>query len=450
MSEPQPDQKINLTINKLGINGEGVGNWHGYTVFVNGTLPNEVVQTQIIERNKKYGKGLPLIIDNPSPFRVKPSCALFGQCGGCQLMHLDYEQQLNFKTQRVQEALEKSGKIYDVEVMPCQPSPRSLSYRNKIQMPVSAQGQAMKMGLYAQNSHELIDIDKCVVHCDLGEKTFHAVKKIIKNSSLEPYNASTNTGNLRYLLIKSAVKTQEVLVILVTARKEPECLEAIANEIMDSCPAVKGVVQNINGNPGNRILGKEINILKGSSFIEEDMNGLYFKISSTSFFQVNPYQAEYLYAKALELSNLSGKETVLDAYCGVGTLSIYLAAHAKHVIGVECIEEAIADANENASRNGIKNVSFVCAKAEDYIPTLRSVDVIFLNPPRKGCDLSFLKEVGRLKPQQVVYISCEPSTLARDLAILCQFGYRIESVHPFDMFPQTAHVETVVKLRNCA
>lgn len=425
--------EFDVTIERLGINGEGVARHEGYTVFVDGALPGEVVRVRFFERHKSYARAQIVKQLTTSPHRTAPPCPLFSRCGGCQLMHLDYSEQLEFKRQRVTDALERIGKFTNVTVLPCEPSPKSLEYRNKIQLPVDAN---MRLGLFARSTHDIIPVDHCYIHCELGEKAFQEIQKIIKKSSL--------VGVLRYVVIKTAVKTGQVLVILVTATGE--LLNGLAQEIMESIPEIKGVVQNINPAEGNVILSDDYKVVAGQGYIEEKLMELTFKVSPASFFQVNPAQAEKLYEKALEFTNLSGNERVLDAYCGVGTLSLVLAKHAKDVVGIECVSEAIVDAEHNARQNGFSNARFICAQTEKYISSLSAIDVAVLNPPRKGCESSVLESLARVAPKRIVYVSCDPATLARDLKYLCEKGYGIEAIQPFDMFPQTAHVETVVQL----
>ena len=420
---------ITFKIHNIGHNGEGIGSYEGFTFFVEGALPGEMVEAEIIKQHKNYGRARLKKILQSSPQRVEPSCRFFGQCGGCQIMHLSYDQQLGVKRQRVIDALRRIGKITDVDVAPCLPSPLSLNYRNKIQLPV----RTGTIGLYARGTHDIVDVDSCQIHCALGEEVYKKIRVLAKE-----------TEGLRHILIKTAVNSEEVLVILVTS--SGRLLNDLAKEIMSHCSHVKGVVQNINDSVGNTILGKTYKVLAGAGHITEKLCGLIFKVSPASFFQVNPQQAECLYAKALEFAELSGEETVLDAYCGVGTLSLIFARQAERVIGVECIPEAIEDAKGNAQLNQVGNVSFVCADAESYIQKLTAIDLVLLNPPRKGCDPAFLEGVKRLHPKKVVYISCDPATLARDLSQLCSYGYKIEAVQPYDMFPQTAHVECVVSL----
>lgn len=446
MNLPKIGQTIQLAITDLGSHGEGVGHEAGYTVFVEGALPGETVEARLIQRQKKYGRAQLLRLVHASPNRQQPSCHLFGKCGGCQLMHLAYAQQLQMKQQKVTEALQRIGKIVDVTVPACIPSPSSLAYRNKIQLPVRKGENGIALGMYAHASHELVELSACPIHCAMGDEIYAEIQTLVKNSGIVAYDPVSGKGELRHLLIKSAIHTQQALAILVTNEIDPEKIQMLAEKIMRQCPQVKGVVQNINKAKSNTILSDTYRVLAGNGHIEEVLGELRFKISPASFFQVNPDQAIQLYAKAVEFADLHGTETVLDAYCGVGTLALFFAKNAKKVLGVECVPEAILDAKANATLNGIENVSFVCQLSENYIATLTQVDVVILNPPRKGCEAAILHELGRLTPQTIIYISCEPSTLARDLAILREGGYQIDRIQPFDMFPQTAHVECVVKL----
>jgi 23S rRNA (uracil1939-C5)-methyltransferase len=442
-------QAVELEIQSLGHQGEGVGKLDGYTIFVDDALPGEVVSAKLSECHKRYAKASLLSIRTASPHRVLPPCPLFGRCGGCQIMHLSYEKQLEMKRQKVIDALKRIGKIDSVEVLACSPSPLEFHYRNKIQLPVRPSAQGISLGLYERGSHRLVELPKCYIHCDLGEEVYTSVRKILQTSNISAYDPVEKSGILRHVLIKSAVKTGQTLVILVTNETNCPQLTDIATKIMQQCPQVKGVVQNIHKGKENVILGSDSIVLKGDGSIKETICHLTFKVSPTSFFQVNPRQAEQLYMKALELADLSGTETVLDAYCGVGTLSLIFAQKARQVIGVEYVKAAIEDAKENARINNITNAQFFAADAAHYIQSLSKMDIVLLNPPRKGCDLLFLQGIQKVSPKTIIYISCDPATLARDLAHLKTFGYNIDFIQPFDMFPQTAHVETIVKLKNC-
>lgn len=442
--KPRVNQKINLTVQRLGIHGEGIGYWHGFTVFVDGALPGEVIQARLTEGKRRYGRARISVIDSPSPDRVEPPCPLFGRCGGCQLMHYKYEAQLAMKRQRVIDALERIGKMRDFDVAPCIPSPSPLHYRNKIQVPVRRGENGIEIGFHARNTHDLIDVPFCHIHCAIGQKVYEEARNVIKQSSLVPYEFASGEGELRYMIIKTAVATEQALVVLVTSMPPTEELRRAAKLIIERSPFVKGVVHHLNANPDNVVLGQESTILEGAGAIEERICGLRFDVSPESFFQVNPQQAEALYEEVAVCAGLTGKEVVWDAFCGVGTLSLVLSKYAKKVIGVECVPQAVEDARQNALKNEIGHAEFVCDHAENYVQSLEPVDVVVLNPPRKGCESLLLDKVGRLSPKRIVYVSCDPATLARDLAHLSAFGYRISRVQPFDMFPQTAHVETVV------
>lgn len=446
-SKPKHNQKINLTIERLGIHGEGIGYWHGFTVFVDGPLPGEVVMACMTEVKKNFGRAKVIYTDNQSPARATPPCPLFGRCGGCQIMHLKYEEQLKMKQQMVTDAFERIGKFVNPPVSPCIPSPNPLEYRNKIQVPVKPGPDGnIRMGFYARSSHDLIDVEHCYIHCPLGEEVYKKLQELIKGSALTAYDWHTQQGELRHIVIKTAVNTGEVLVIFITHECEHSKLETIAKELMQACPSVKGVVQNINTAPKNTVFGPEFRQIAGEAQITEELCSLKFKISASSFFQVNPAQAEQLYNHAIESCGLTGNERVLDAFCGVGTLSLISSKKAKEVIGIEVVPEAIEDAKENARLNNIENVKFICDTAESKINNIGDIDVVILNPPRKGCEPELISTLCKKRPGTIVYISCDPATLARDTALLCGQGYEIKTIQPFDMFPQTAHVETVVKL----
>jgi 23S rRNA (uracil1939-C5)-methyltransferase len=325
----RPGCEITLNIERLGIQGEGVGYFDGFVFFVPGALPGERIKARISEKRKSYGRAELLEVLTPSPHRVAPVCPLFGQCGGCQLMHLDYPQQLVAKRQRVVDAFERIGKLSNIDVLDCEPSLHPLGYRNKIQLPVVPGVSHLRLGLYAAGSHDLVEIEECHIHTPLGDRAFSQIKQLLKESSLTAFNSQTGQGELRHILIKTAVNCSEILVILVSALEPSAALKKLAEKILQRIPEVKGVVHNLNAQVGNVILGNKVSLLAGVEAIEEKLCGLRFKVSPLSFFQVNPSQAEKLYLVATEQLALSGSERVLDAYCGVGTLSLILAGHAK-------------------------------------------------------------------------------------------------------------------------
>lgn len=432
-----------LTLNSQG---QGICTLDHLKVFVDHALPGEEVTATLIEKKKNFGLAQLQKVENPSSKRVKPVCPLFQKCGGCQIMHLKYDEQLKFKQNKVQEALLKIGKI-EIQVDPCTPSSQyPLSYRNKIQLPIYQEKGEIKLGLYQKKTNQPLEINSCHIHCKLGEKVFQTCRSLLKKSSLKAFDEKTKKGFLRHLLIKTSENTKECLVVWVTYSKEQKQeLLQLSKELVELRPEVKGVLMNINQKRFNSILGDQISLLLGRPFIYETILEKSFKISAHSFFQVNPLQAENLYKKALEKADLKSGKNVLDAYCGTGTLSLLASKEAKKVIGIECVESAIEDANENAKLNEIKNVEFILGTVEDKISEIESLDVVFLNPPRRGCEKSVIETLLDRKPKKIIYISCDPATLARDLSFLKE-GYEIESVSPFDMFPQTMHVETLVSL----
>ena len=425
--KPTQGERAELQIEGLGVHGEGVGRLRGFTLFVDGALPGERVEVCVEQVKSSFGRARLQRILTSSPHRVSPPCAVFGRCGGCQLMHLDYREQLERKRGRVVDALRRIGKL-DVEVQPCLPSPQQLHYRHKIQLPVGREGA---LGLYARGTHDLVEIEQCHIHSPLGERVLQGIRPLLKR-----------VEGLKHVLIKTAVHTQQVLVVLVTRGREPPL--TLAEEILRQSPEIKGVVQNIHPLESNVILGTEWQTLAGQGWFEEMVCGLRFKVSPASFFQVNPAQAELLYTEVVRLAELRGTERVLDAYCGVGTLSLVLAPHAREVVGIECIEEAIVDARENAAQNGVEHAQFICGRAEKE--ELGEFDLVVLNPPRKGCDPQLLEHLMPKRPSRLLYISCDPATLARDLHLLTQQSYSLQRVQPFDLFPQTMHVESVALL----
>lgn len=437
---------IEEQVTALNSQGQGICSHQNLKIFIDHAIPGEKIQAEITEKKKNFGIGKLLKIQIESLERVEPICPIFKQCGGCQIMHLSYSKQLEFKKDKVQEALRKIGKI-DTAVLPCLPSPTPLSYRNKIQLPFFESDGRLTLGLYQQKSHDPQEISECFIHCELGEKVFKQAKELFQNSSFKAYDEKEKTGQLRHLLIKTAIFNQECLVVIIASTKDKQKeLKAIADELIKRCPEVKGVILNLNQKRFNSIMGDDYITLSGRAHIYEKLLGKTFKISAHSFFQVNPMQAEKLYSKALEFADLQKDQVALDAYCGTGTLSILAAKNARKVIGIENIKSAVDDASENAKTNQITNCEFILGNVEDKIDQIKKADVVFLNPPRKGCELSVIKAINILKPQRIVYVSCDPATLARDLAHLKEFGYTVKQVQPFDMFPQTTHVETCALL----
>lgn len=421
-----------ILITDLGSSGEGVGTHEGLKVFVPGALPGETVRVRLKVLKSNYAIADLVEIIKDSPARVIPICPLFGRCGGCQIMHLDYEAQLKLKEERVRQTFKRIGHL-DVDVQPCVPSPNPLHYRNKIQLPMAYEEGRRFLGLYAHGTHEVIPVDKCFIHCPQGEAVYERIKEWLP-------------GDIRYLLIRTAFHPEGVLVTFVTKEKQVPWLASLAEKIMQELPIVKGVVQNVNPHPHNVILGSQFNVIRGSGMLTEEVNGLRFLLSSASFFQVNTAQAEALYQMALKYADIQPSERVLDAYCGVGTLALQAARFAKEVVGIECVPAAIDDAKKNALLNKISNATFYLGKTEEWIARQAAFDKVILNPPRKGCEKEVIHSLIKKAPKKIIYISCDPATLARDCRLLTQAGFAIKDVQPFDMFPQTMHVETAVHL----
>lgn len=449
------NEMVTLTIEGLSHEGAGVGRVHGFTLFVHGALPGEVAQVKVVMVRKKFGFGKLLKIEQESEDRVAPPCPVFTQCGGCQLQHASYAAQLSMKREQVQDALMRIGKLSsDVIVHPTLGMDEPWRYRNKSQVPIGvASDQAQPRlitGFYAPGSHRIVDTDDCIIQHEAHDRIMQTVKQIGTELGISVYDEEAHQGLLRHVVIRTGFHTGEVMAVLVTNGKQLPHADEWVRRIRVAVPNVTSICQNVNTRRTNVILGEETRVLWGSDVIYDELGGLRFAISPRSFYQVNPLQTEVLYAKALEYVGLSGSETVIDAYCGIGTIALYSARQAKQVYGVEIVPEAIEDARRNAKLNELDNVTFEVGAAEEVMPAWREQgvqpDVIVVDPPRKGCDEVLLQTIIALRPERVVYVSCNPATLARDLAVLEAGGYQTNEVQPVDMFPHTAHVECVARL----
>lgn len=440
-----------VKVNSLGFEGEGVCKIEGFTVFVPGALENEKVKIKIVKINKNFGFGKLIEILEPSKDRIEPSCSIYKRCGGCQLQHLSYEGQLRFKKQRVKDCLERIGKLDNFILHDTLGMENPNRYRNKVQLPVGKVNGNTAIGFYAQRSHEIVDMDTCLIQDEAAERAVKAVREWIKKYGVEVYDEAKNTGIIRNVMIRRGFKTNEVMVVLVTRTKELPFKEGLIYLLREAVPEVKSIIQNINGKQTNVILSDKCITLYGTDTISDYIGKFKFNISPLSFFQVNPVQTEVLYGKALEYANLTGNETVFDAYCGTGTITLFLSQKAKKVYGVEIVPEAIENAIVNAKENNVDNVDFIVGESEKVIPDLINkgvkADVVVVDPPRKGCGIELLEAIANSKPERIVYVSCDPGTLARDLRILEDRGYKTMEVQPVDMFPMTSHEECVVGLR---
>lgn len=495
----------------IGMNhdGEGVGRANGYTLFVQGALPGETVRVRVMKTKKQYGYAKLLEIVKASPDRVSAPCPIYDQCGGCQIQHMSYAGQLAWKRQLVVDNLQRIGKLnvmvedaetlasnvqedeesakqrvqndasvgeaneaqmigsnrirlrlegvmneedteHAIRVLPTMGMDDPWRYRNKAQVPIGVTEGGLVGGFYAKGSHRIIDMESCLIQHEHNDEVVAKVKEIGSHFGISAYNEETGRGLLRHVVVKKAFRTGEMMLVLVTNGRDIPYKDEWIGSIREAIPHVASICQNVNKKQTNVIFGDETRVLWGRDVIYDYIGDVQFAISARSFYQVNPVQTEVLYGKTVEYAGLSGKETVIDAYCGIGTISLFLAQHADQVYGVEIVPEAIEDARSNALLNDMKNVKFEVGASEDVIPRWKEqgieADVIVVDPPRKGCDPRLLETILEMKPERVVYVSCNPSTLARDLRVLEDGGYRTVEVTPVDMFPHTVHVESVAML----
>ena len=436
---------LEVNISDIGYEGEGIAKIDGYTTFVKGGLKGEKVKIKMLKVNKDYCVAKLVEVLEKSEERDEPICSVFGKCGGCSLQHINYEAQLDYKTNTVRNTLRKALG-YDVDVEQTIGMGIPYNYRNKAQYPVVDD----KIGFFAGRTHALIENEKCYIQNETSDKLAKDAFKILRKYNISSYNEKSGKGCLRHIITRIGIHTGELMLVLVTNEKNIRHKDEIVSELTKEYPTLKSIIQNVNMQNTNVILGNECVTLYGQEYITDILGEYKFKISPLSFYQVNPVQTEVLYNIAKEYANLQGTETVFDLYSGIGTISIFIADNAKKVYGVEVVEQAVFDAKENAEINEIRNVEFIQGEAEVIVPEMykegKKADVVFVDPPRKGCDEKLLETIKEMKAQKVVYISCNPATLARDLKYLTDNGYEIKKVQPVDMFPQTSHVENVALL----
>lgn len=443
------NETITLQFEDLTHQGNGVGKVDGYPLFVPFALPGEEASVRVVKVNKNFGYGKLEEIHKRSPHRQEPPCHVYEKCGGCQLQHMSYEMQLDMKQNQVKNAMQKIAHLPDVPVHPTLGMKDPWRYRNNIQIPVGEKDGELITGFYQKRSHNIIDNMKtCVIQDELNDNAVHVVRDIANKYGIRAYDEKAHKGALRHIVARSGKATGELMVILITRTERLAHIDKIVEEIREKLPHVTSIMQNVNPDKTNVIYGKETKVLWGASYIHDRIEDLTFAISARSFYQVNPRQTEVLYNKALEYAQITKSDIVIDAYCGIGTISLFLARKAKKVYGIEIVPEAISDAKKNAKLNNLPNTEFVVGAAEKVMPWWKAQgldpDVIVVDPPRKGCDEEFLQAMIAMEPKRIVYVSCNPSTLARDLRILEDGGYRTQEVQPVDMFSQTGHVECVV------
>jgi 23S rRNA (uracil1939-C5)-methyltransferase len=445
------NQTFPLTIKRLGINGEGVGYFKKQVVFVPGALPGEEVVVEATKINPRFAEAKIKKVRIKSPHRVQPPCPVYDVCGGCQLQHLGYDQQLKEKRDMVIQALERHTKlaIDQLDIRETIGMEDPWGYRNKSSFQVGQKDGKVLAGLYGLNSHQLIDIDECAVqHSQTNEATV-VVKRILEELKIPVYNEKSRKGIIRTIVTRVGVKTGELQVVLITSQKEIPKLDLLLKEIQARLPNIKSIMQNVNGQKTSLIFGEETLPLAGEDIIQETLGDFQFELSARTFFQLNPLQTLKLYNEVKKAAELTGQEKVVDAYCGVGTIGLWLADQAAEIRGIDVLPESIEDAKKNARRNGITNTKYVPGKAEEVLPKWVKKgwhpDVIVVDPPRTGLDGQLIQTILQVKPKKLIYVSCNPSTLAKDIQALSK-AYEVKYIQPVDMFPHTAHVECVVRI----
>ena len=444
-----------LEIEDMGVNGEGIGHVDGLALFVKDALIGDTVRVKVMKMQKNYGFARLLEVIAPSADRIAPLCPVARSCGGCQIQEMNYPAQLKFKAKKVKENLERIGKLdFNAENAPefydCIGMDVPWNYRNKAQFPIGRNKEGKIIaGFYAGRTHSIIECEDCAIGIKENKDILHMVIAHMEKWKIEPYREEDHKGLVRHVLIRKGFTTGEIMVCLILNGKKFPGL----SDLVDNLKKIDGMTSisiNVNTEHTNRILGSEVIPVYQEVYITDYIGDVKFRISPLSFYQVNPVQTRKLYGTALDYAELTGEENVFDLYCGVGTISLFLAKKAKHVIGVEIVGQAIEDAKVNAQINHIENAQFYCGAAEEVIPDLYrqgvTADVVVVDPPRKGCDEKLLDTIVNMAPEKVVYVSCDSATLARDLKYLNEHGYVVRKVQPVDMFPMGVHVETVVLL----
>ncbi|MFH5181242.1 23S rRNA (uracil(1939)-C(5))-methyltransferase RlmD [Paenibacillus sp. TAB 01] len=438
--------RIVVTIKRIGINGEGVGYYKRKAVFIDGTLPDEVVKATVLKAEAKYMTARLDEIEKKSPDRQQPPCPVYDACGGCQLQHMTYPAQLRAKEELVREAFSRyTPALKDLPLRPILGMDNPWGYRNKAQLQAGWQDEQLITGLYSPGSHKLVDISGCAVQDAAINEVTHKVKAIVTRLGIRPYDERTRQGVLRTIVTRVGRQSGGVQLTLITASDALPSQVQLIDAIRQELPMVTTIAQNINASSTPLIFGEVTRVLWGSERLDEQLGELRFSLSPRAFFQLNPEQTVKLYNAAKEAAGLTGEELVVDAYCGTGTIGLWLAPYAKQVRGIELIPEAVEDARRNARLSHAANAEFFVGHAETLLPewVKRGIrpDVVVVDPPRTGCDRRLLSAISAARPARLVYVSCNPSTLAKDCQVLLESGYRLEWIQPVDMFPQTAHVE---------
>ncbi len=445
-----------ILIEDMGNDGEGIGHIEGMTVFVKDTVMGDRAVVKIIKLKKNIAYGRLVELLSPSPYRVAPVCDNARRCGGCTMQHISYEKQLEYKWNKVANCLKRIGGIAEPEKIMEKPPygmTHPYNYRNKAQFPIGRDKDGnVVIGFYAGRTHTIIDTDSCAIGASVNDEIVRAVRTFIEQHHISTYDEKTGKGLMRHLLIRVGFATDDIMVCLVINGEKIPDIEKLTEKLV-RIDGMKSICININKEKTNRILGDKCVTIWGQDYITDYIGSIRYRISPLSFYQVNPVQTKVLYEKALSYAELSGGEVVWDMYCGIGTISLFLSQKAKQVYGVEIVPQAVADARKNAEINGAKNVTFYTGRAEEIVPAVYKedgeaahADVVVVDPPRKGCDEVLLDTLVRMAPGRIVYVSCEPATLARDIKVLSKSGYCIKKAAMIDQFCHSTHIETVVML----
>ena len=444
---PKKNDVLPLVIERTGLNGEGIAHLEGQVVFVAGGLPGELCDVQLLKVGRSAVWGKAVGVRTPSPERVQPDCPHYPMCGGCQFRHMTYAAELAAKRQRVEDAFRRIGGL-DLSVSEIFGAKHPLRYRNKVQFPVAEGKDGPKLGFYRARSHDVVDVADCLLQPEAASAAAQAVRRWMKAYKIPAYDEASHTGLVRHLFLRFA-QSGVLCCLVANGRELPHWRELLAC-LREEVPGLSGLVLSINQERTNVVLGKELHTLWGKDFLDDGLCGLTFRISVPSFYQVNREQCQLLYEKAVELAGLTGRETVLDLYCGIGTISLAMARAAGRVVGAEIIPSAVEDARANAARNGITNAEFFCGDAAGVARRFAQEGlrphVICVDPPRKGLAPEVIASMADMAPERIVYVSCDPATLARDLGLLLERGYSPKKALCVDMFPRTSHVETIVLL----
>lgn len=451
--EIKKNDLVTVRIETMGNDGEGIAKVDGYTLFIKDALVGDLVEAKVMKAKKQYGYARMMRILEASPDRVTPRCELHQKCGGCQLQALSYEKQLQYKEEKVRGHLERIGGFQNPPVLPVigMTEEEPFHYRNKAQFPFGRDKEGRTVtGFYASRTHNIIPNTDCALGVPENQEILECILAFMEEQKILPYDEATGSGLLRHVLIRKGFATGELMVCLVVNGKTFPQVELLADRLFE-IPGMTSLTLNINQKNTNVIMGEQIVPIRGQTYITDSIGPIQYRISPLSFYQVNPVQTRKLYQTALAYADLKGEETVWDLYCGIGTISLFLAQKAGKVYGVEIVPDAVRDAKENCVLNGFTNAEFYVGKAEEVLPEKYKkegilADVIVVDPPRKGCDEKCLETMIAMKPKRIVYVSCDSATLARDLKYLCANGYNLQKVQPVDMFAQTAGVENVALL----